>query len=160
MRFGSEGTGAGRFEDALATFKQADRFDTPQVSRWTWMIGAGWANMLMGRAEDAVPWLLKSIAITAASGRTHMLLAAAYQQMGKTEEARAAMEKGRELRPGSTYHNVPTPKKHSGPVYIEAAERIMQLMVAAGLPDFGPVQNNISFNATRGWPVSRSGWRS
>jgi hypothetical protein len=25
----------------------------PQVSRWTWMIGAGWANMLMGRAEDA-----------------------------------------------------------------------------------------------------------
>jgi len=25
----------GRFEDALATFKQADQFDTPQVSRWT-----------------------------------------------------------------------------------------------------------------------------
>ena len=125
----------GRFEDALATFKQADRFDTPQVSRWTWMIGAGWANLLMGRAEDAVPWLLKSIAITSASGRTHMLLAAAYQQMGKTEEARAAMEKGRELRPGSTVGNVPTPKKNSSPIYIEAAERIMQLMAAAGLPE-------------------------
>ena len=125
----------GRFEDALATFKQADRFDTPQVSRWTWMIGAGWANMLMGRAEDAVPWLQKSIAITAASGRTHMLLAAAYQQLGKTEEARAAMEKGRELRPGSTVRNVPTPKKNSSPIYIEAAERIMQLMAAAGLPE-------------------------
>ena len=124
----------GRFEDALATFMQADRFDTPQVSRWTWKIGAGWANMLMGRAEDAVPWLLKSIAITSASGRTHMLLAAAYQQMGQTDEARAAMEKGRELRPGSTYHNVPTPRKNSSPVYIEATERIMQLMVAAGLP--------------------------
>jgi DNA-binding winged helix-turn-helix (wHTH) protein/Flp pilus assembly protein TadD len=124
----------GRFEDALATFKQADRFDTPQVSRWTWMIGAGWANMLMGRAEDAVPWLLKSIAITSGSGRTHMLLAAAYQQLGKTDEARAVMEKGRELRPGSTYHNVPTPRKNSSPVYVEATERIMQLMVAAGLP--------------------------
>jgi DNA-binding winged helix-turn-helix (wHTH) protein/Flp pilus assembly protein TadD len=102
----------GRFEDALATFKQANRFDTPQVSRWTWMIGAGWANMLMGRAEDAVPWLQKSIAITAASGRTHMLLAAAYQQLGKTDEARAAMQKGRDLRPGSTVQNVPTPKKN------------------------------------------------
>ena len=90
----------GRFEDALATFKQADRFDTPQVSRWTWMIGAGWANMLMGRAEDAVPWLQKSIAITSASGRTHMLLAAAYQQLGKTDEARAAMEKGRGIAAG------------------------------------------------------------
>jgi DNA-binding winged helix-turn-helix (wHTH) protein/Flp pilus assembly protein TadD len=125
----------GRFEDALATFKQADRFDTPQVSRWTWMIGAGWANMLMGRAEDAVPWLLKSIAITSGSGRTHMLLAAAYQQLGKTDEARAAMEKGRELRPGSTVLNVPTPRKNSSPVYIEATERILQLMAAAGLPE-------------------------
>ena len=125
----------GRFEDALATFKQADRFDTPQVSRWTWMIGAGWANMLMGRAEDAVPWLLKSITITAASGRTHMLLAAAYQQLGRTDEARAAMEKGRQLRPGSTVHNVPTPQKNSSPVYVEAAGRIVQLMAAAGLPE-------------------------
>jgi DNA-binding winged helix-turn-helix (wHTH) protein/Flp pilus assembly protein TadD len=124
----------GRFEDALATFKQADRFDTPQVSRWTWMIGAGWANMLMGRAEDAIPWLQKSIAITSASGRTHMLLAAAYQQLGRTEEARVAMQKGMELRPGSTYVNVPTPKKNSSPIYIEATEKIMQLMVAAGLP--------------------------
>ncbi|MBR1277521.1 tetratricopeptide repeat protein [Bradyrhizobium sp. AUGA SZCCT0283] len=125
----------GRFEDALATFKQADRFDTPQVSRWTWMIGAGWANMLMGRAEEAVPWLLKSIAITSASGRTHMLLAAAYQQLGKTEEAREAMEKARELRPGSTYSNVPPPRKNSSQAYLEASERIMQLMVAAGLPE-------------------------
>ncbi|WP_456625009.1 tetratricopeptide repeat protein [Bradyrhizobium sp. URHC0002] len=125
----------GRFEDALATFKQADRFDTPQVSRWTWMIGAGWANMLMGRAEDAIPWLQKSIAITSASGRTHMTLAAAYQQLGKTEEAKAAMQKGMELRPGSTYQNVPPPWKNSSPVYREAAERLMQLMVAAGLPE-------------------------
>jgi Flp pilus assembly protein TadD len=125
----------GRFEDALATFKQADRFDTPQVSRWTWMIGAGWANMLMGRAEDAVPWLQKSIAITAASGRTHMLLAAAYQQLGRTAEARAAMQKGMELRPGSTTRNVPTPQRNSSPVYIEAAGRIIQLMAAAGLPE-------------------------
>ena len=99
------------------------------------MIGAGWANMLMGRAEDSVPWLQKSIAITAASGRTHMLLAAAYQQLGKTGEARAAMEKGRELRPGSTMQNVPTPQKNSSPVYVEAAERIMRLMAAAGLPE-------------------------
>jgi tetratricopeptide (TPR) repeat protein len=124
----------GRFEDALAAFKQADRFGTPQVSRWTWLVGAGWANLLMGRAEDAVPWLQKSIAITSASGRTHMLLAAAYQQLGRIDEAKAAMEKGQQLRPGSTYQNVPTPKKNSSPIYIDAAERIMQSMVAAGLP--------------------------
>ena len=106
----------GRFEDALATFKQADRFDTPQVSRWTWMIGAGWANMLMGRAEDAVPWLQKSIAITSASGRTHMLLAAAYQQLGKTEEARAAMEKGARIAARLDHAQRPDAQKNSSQV--------------------------------------------
>ena len=90
----------GRFEDALATFQQADRFDTPQVSRWTWMIGAGWANLLMGRDEDAVPWLQKSIAITSASGRTHMLLAAAYQRLGKTDEAQSGDGKGPRIAAG------------------------------------------------------------
>ena len=39
---------------ALATFKQADRFDTPQVSRWTWLLGAGMTLMLMDRAEEAL----------------------------------------------------------------------------------------------------------
>ena len=125
----------GRFEDALATFQQADRFDTPQVSRWTWMIGAGWANLLMGRDEDAVPWLQKSIAITSASGRTHMLLAAAYQRLGKTDEAKAAMEKGRRIAAGLHRSQRPDAQKNSSPVYIEASERIMRSMAAAGLPE-------------------------
>lgn len=29
----------GRFDDALASFKQADGFDTPRVARWTWALG-------------------------------------------------------------------------------------------------------------------------
>jgi DNA-binding winged helix-turn-helix (wHTH) protein/TolB-like protein len=45
----------GRFEDALATFRQADRFDTPPVSRWTWLLGVGWSQMLLGRDEEALP---------------------------------------------------------------------------------------------------------
>ena len=125
----------GRFTDGLASFEQADRFDTPQVSRWVWLLGAGMANMLLGRNEDAVRWLHRSIAITPASGRTHLLLAAAYQKLGKTEQAREAMEKARELRPGSTYRNVPPPTKNSSQAYLDASERIMQLMVAAGLPE-------------------------
>ena len=65
----------GRLAEALATFEQADRYDTPSVSRWTWLLGAGWANLLLDRNAEAVPWLERSIAITPASGRSHMLLA-------------------------------------------------------------------------------------
>ncbi|MBX9840272.1 MAG: winged helix-turn-helix domain-containing protein [Xanthobacteraceae bacterium] len=125
----------GRFEDALATFKQADRFDTPLVSRWTWLVGAGWAFMLMGHAEEALPWLQRSTAITAASGRPLMLLAATYQQLGRPAEAQAAMAKALELRPGSTARNVPPPTRNTSPAYLEASNRIIQLMVAAGLPE-------------------------
>lgn len=125
----------GRFDEALATFEQADRFDTPQVARWTWAIGAGWVHMLMGRAEEAMPWLQRSIAITPASGRTHFLLAAAYQQLGRTDEARAALAQAMKLRPGSTARNLPPPTANTSPVYLSATERLVGLMIAAGLPE-------------------------
>jgi tetratricopeptide (TPR) repeat protein len=125
----------GRFEDALATFKQADQFDTPQVSRWTWLLGAGWTSMLMGRNEQALPWLQRSIAITPGTGRTHLLLAAAYQLTGRTDEAKAAVAKAMELRRGSTAGNVSLPAMNTSPVFREAHERILRAEVEAGLPE-------------------------
>jgi tetratricopeptide (TPR) repeat protein len=125
----------GRFDDALAAFKQADRFDTPQVSRWTWLAAAGWAYILMDRAEEALPWLQRSIAITSASGRTHMLLAAAYQRLGRPNKAKAALAKGLELRPGTTALNVAPPTRNASPVFLEASPRVIQRMVEAGLPE-------------------------
>ena len=125
----------GRFEDALATFKQADRFDTPQVSRWTWQLGAGWVNLMMDRSADALPWLQSSIAITPASGRSYMLLAAAYDGLGQPAEAKAAMEKGLALRPGSTLSNVVLPRKNASAAFMAASERINRALVVAGLPE-------------------------
>jgi tetratricopeptide (TPR) repeat protein len=125
----------GRFEDALATFKQADRFDTPQVSRWTWQLGAGLTYLVMGRSEDALPWLQRSIAITPGSGRSYMLLSAAYQNLGQPAEARLAMEKGLALRPGSNAGNIALPPKNASPVFLAAVERIERACVAAGLPE-------------------------
>ncbi len=125
----------GRFEDALATFVQADRFDTPEVSRWTWLLGAGWANMLMGRDQDALPWLQRSIAITPATGRSHFLLAAAYQRLGRTDEAKAAIAQTLALRPGSSARNIAPPQKNTSPRYLEAGEQIIRAGVAAGLPE-------------------------
>ncbi|MFN3537654.1 MAG: winged helix-turn-helix domain-containing protein [Brevundimonas sp.] len=124
----------GRFEDALVTFQQADRYGTPEVSRWTWLLGAGWAHLLLGNAEDALPWLHRSIAITPGSGRSHMLLAAAYQRTGRTAEARAAMQEGLRLRPGSTALNLPAPTTNASPAFVAASEAVLQSMVEAGLP--------------------------
>ncbi|MDW6023143.1 tetratricopeptide repeat protein [Mesorhizobium sp. BAC0120] len=124
----------GRFEDALTTFRRADRFDTPAVSRWTWLLGTGWTYLLMGRAEEALPWLERSIAITPASGRSHMLLAAAYQRLGRPDEAKAALAKAMELRPGSTALNLPPPTRNTSPIFLEATQRLIRTMIEVGLP--------------------------
>jgi Flp pilus assembly protein TadD len=125
----------GRFEDALATFKQADRFDTPQVSRCTWQLGAGMTYLVMGRSEEALPWLQSSIAIRPASGRSCMLLSAAYQQLGRPAEAKAAMNKALALRPVSNAGNIVLPRKNASPVFLAASEWIAWACVAAGLPE-------------------------
>jgi DNA-binding winged helix-turn-helix (wHTH) protein/tetratricopeptide (TPR) repeat protein len=124
-----------RFDDALATYQQAIQFDTPRVARWTWLLGAGYTRLFMDRDEEAIPWLLKSIAITPGTGRTHALLAAAYQRTGRSDEARAAIAKTLELRPGSNAINMPLPKKNVSAVYQESGDRIMRAMVEAGLPE-------------------------
>jgi DNA-binding winged helix-turn-helix (wHTH) protein/Tfp pilus assembly protein PilF len=125
----------GRFDDALATFKRADSFDTPRSSRWTWRLGAGMTYLMMGRSEDALPWLQSSIAITPATGRSHMLLSAAYQETGRPAEAKAAMEKGMTLRPGSNLTNVLLPPKNASTAFLAAGERLGRAFVAAGLPE-------------------------
>ncbi|WFU69543.1 tetratricopeptide repeat protein [Bradyrhizobium sp. CB2312] len=125
----------GRFDDALATFQQADRYDTPPASRWTWLLGAGTAHALMGRYEEALPWLQRSIAITPGTGRSHFLLAAAYQRTGRAEEAKAAIAEGLRLRPGTTRQSVWPPMKNASPVCIAAWERVVQAEVDAGLPE-------------------------
>ncbi|HVZ51757.1 MAG TPA: winged helix-turn-helix domain-containing protein [Pseudolabrys sp.] len=125
----------GRFDDALESFEQADRYDTPAVSRWTWLLGAGIACLMLDRPQEAVSWLNRSLAITVGSGRTHMVLAAAYQQIGRTTDAKAAMAKGLALRPGTTVLNVTLPFKNTSPVYRAATDRALRFMVAAGLPE-------------------------
>lgn len=125
----------GRFDDALATFQQADRYDTPPASRWTWLLGAGTTYALMGRFEEGLPWLQRSIAVTPGTGRSHFLLAAAYQRAGRREEASAAMAEGLRLRPGTTRLNVSPPMKNASPLCVAAWDRVVQAEVDAGLPE-------------------------
>jgi tetratricopeptide (TPR) repeat protein len=125
----------GRFTDALATFEQADRFDTPQVSRWTWLLGAGLTLIVLDRNEEALNWLHRSRAITPGTGHTDMLMAAVYQRLGRFDEAKAALARGMALRPGSTAKNVGLPRKNESAAYIARTEAIEELLVAAGLPE-------------------------
>lgn len=123
----------GRFEDGLATFKLAERYDTPRTARWTWLLGAGLTLVVMDRNQEAIPYLNKSIAITPATGRSHAVLAVAYQRLGRMDEAKAALAKTMELRPGSTVANIKLDPRNASPVYNEAAQRVEQVLLELGM---------------------------
>ena len=89
----------------------------------------------MDRDAAAVDWLQRSIAITPASGRPLMLLAAAYQRLGRVDDAKAALSKALALRPGTTALNVAPPTIGASPVLLAASARIIAAMVGAGLPE-------------------------
>ena len=125
----------GRFEEALATFKQADAYGTPEVSRWTWLLGAGIACAFLERYDEAAHWLEQSLAVTPGTGRTQIVLAAVYHRLGRDQDAKASMAKALALRPGSNATNVSLPTKNTSPVFIAANDRIIQLAVEAGLPE-------------------------
>jgi DNA-binding winged helix-turn-helix (wHTH) protein/tetratricopeptide (TPR) repeat protein len=125
----------GRYEAALATFEQADAYGTPEVSRWTWLLGAGIACALLERYGDAAHWLEQSLAITPGTGRTQIVLAAVYHQLGRDQDAKATMAKALALRPGSNATNVALPKKNASPIFIAGSDRIIRLAVEAGLPE-------------------------
>ncbi len=124
----------GRFDDALSAYMLADRYDTPQVSRWTWLLGVGQAYVFMDRAEDALPWLERSLAVTPGTGRTHFLLAAAYQRLGRFDDAKAAVAEGMKLRPGTTAANVALPVKNASAVFLARSNEIKELLIAADMP--------------------------
>jgi DNA-binding winged helix-turn-helix (wHTH) protein/tetratricopeptide (TPR) repeat protein len=125
----------GRFEDALVTFERANALDMPQISRWTWPLGAGLTLIELERYEAAIPWLEQSLAITPGTGRTHMLLAVAYQALGRPDDAKKAMAKGLELRPGTNARNVQLAPKNESARFSARTAGILKFMVAAGLPE-------------------------
>lgn len=76
----------------------------------------------------------RSLDVTPDTGRTHMVLAIAYEALGRHDEAKTAIAEGMKLRPGATVENVALPPKNQSARYLAARERINALLIAAGLP--------------------------
>ena len=89
----------------------------------------------MDRNEDAISYLNRSIAITPATGRSHAVLAVAFDRIGRTDEAKAALAKTMELRPGSTAANIQLDPKNASPLYNAAAKRIERGLIELGMPE-------------------------
>lgn len=88
---------SGRTDEALKWYEHSMRYD-PYVSPGMLMnIGIG--NYLKGDYEDALKWLEKGVTLSPGFLGCHIILAATYAQMGRTEDAAGEVAEIRRLAP-------------------------------------------------------------
>jgi adenylate cyclase len=128
----------GRTEEALDWFAKADRIGPRDPSRWTWLDGRGQALILLGRDQEAIRSLNSALEANPKTVGTNALLAAAYALIGRSEEARAALARYDQARPGtriSTFRTVaPVPLVRTSPEHRRLRQRLEDGLRKAGMP--------------------------
>ena len=83
---------AGKSDVALSCFERALRLSPTDPGGFFFLTGAAMAHLLSGRAEEALEMAGKSMALNPGWDTTQLVLAAASSQLGRSAEARAAVE--------------------------------------------------------------------
>ena len=129
----------GRPEQALDWFAKANRIGPRDPGRWTWLDGRGHALILLGRDEEAIHALISALDANPKNLFSHAFLAAAYAQLGRSDEARAALAAYLQRRPGATISTFrrlsPVPLALTSPKYQQQHERLKEGLRKAGMPE-------------------------
>ncbi|MBV9566832.1 MAG: hypothetical protein JO172_01725 [Hyphomicrobiales bacterium] len=127
----------GRADEAEAHFAHALRVSPRDTFAYGWCYMAGTAKLLLGRSEDAVIWLRRSVEANHGYPIAHFTLAAALALLGKAAEARAATAAGLTLSPLFTIarYRIGVPSRN--PTYLAQREHIYEGLRRAGVPESG-----------------------
>ncbi len=129
----------GRPQEALDWFAKADRLGPRDPGRWTWLDGRGHALILLGREEEAIRSLTAALQANPRSLDSRAFLAAAYALIGRPGEAREALARYDQVRPGtriSTFRSrSPVPLALTSPGYRQQLERLKEGLRKAGMPE-------------------------
>jgi adenylate cyclase len=121
---------AGRPQRAIETMQASTRLEPfRNATRLAYM---GNAHYMLGQYEEAVTPLSESARLMPNLRITPLWLAAAYAQLGRLDEARAAADEVRRIEPGFTIERWKVTAVYKRP---EDAERLFDGIRKAGLPD-------------------------
>jgi len=126
---------SGRAEEAERHVLESLRLSPHDTYAYTWMMVAGAAKHLLGRDEEAVAWLRRSIEANRNFRNAHACLAAALAQLGRLDEARAAVQATLALDPTFTIRRFRASAWGDNPTYGAQRERVSDGLRMAGLPE-------------------------
>ncbi|MEY9527350.1 TolB-like protein/class 3 adenylate cyclase/Tfp pilus assembly protein PilF [Bradyrhizobium japonicum] len=123
---------SGRGEETEAHINQALGLSPRDTFAYVAMHYAGLAKLQIGADAEAAVWLSRSVE-TNRNSNSHFALAAALAQIGRLDDARAAVRAGLAVNPSFAIHHrrVAT---NDNPTYLAGLERIFNGMRMAGVP--------------------------
>ena len=125
----------GRSEETESHVLEALRLSPRDTVAYRWMTIVGFAKLVLGRDEEAVAWLLRSIDANRNNPSAHFFLAAAQAHLGRMSEAQAAVQAGLALNPTFTIRLFRAGAFSDNPTYLAQRERFYDGMRKAGVPE-------------------------
>jgi TolB-like protein/class 3 adenylate cyclase/Tfp pilus assembly protein PilF len=125
----------GRGEETEAHILEALRISPRDELAWGWMVFAGTAKFHLGRDEEALAWLNRSIELNANAMVAQFCRAAVLPYLGRVEEAREAVRACLELNPSFTIARFRSQTNSDHPVYLAGRERMYEGLRKAGMPE-------------------------
>ncbi len=125
----------GRPQESEAHVREALRLSPHDPFAFAWLATVGFAQHNLGKDEDAVVWLMRSIETNRNYSVAHFFLASALAHLGRIEEARAAAATGLSFDPEFTIGRRRANPFSANPAYLKQIERYYAGLRMAGAPE-------------------------
>ena len=127
----------GRDEETEVHVAEALRLSPRDTTAYLWMFYAGIASNSLGRWEQAILWLRRSVEANRNIPNAHFALAAARAQLGRLNEAHSAVKSGLALDPAYAVSRLRTnlAARSDNPTFLARLEPVYDGMRKAGAPE-------------------------
>jgi TolB-like protein/Tfp pilus assembly protein PilF len=125
----------GRAEETEAHVLEALRLSPRDPWVYTYFVAGGWAASALGRPEEAVSWLRRSIECNRNFPLCRYLLAATLASLDRMEEARSEVAAGLSLDREFTIAKFESAAPSDNPIFLAQRARLIDDMRRAGVPE-------------------------
>ena len=125
----------GRGEETEAHVQEALRLSPRDPWVYTYLIIGGLAKSALGRDEEAISWLRRSIESNLNYPLCRFALAAALANLGRIDEARSEVRRGLALDPQFTVASFCSATGSNNSVFLAQRAHVIDGMRKAGVPE-------------------------
>jgi tetratricopeptide (TPR) repeat protein len=133
--FGLAHVYVGRAEETEGHVVEAARLSPRDPLIHIWLMFAGFAKTLLGKWEEALSWLRKSIDANPNNPWSNFYLSACLVHLDRLDEARVAIGAGLAVNPKFSIKRLRAFGESDNPVFLARRERMIEAMRMAGVPD-------------------------